>query len=29
VIDPPPGAMGTPITVDVHLADGNLSVIHH
>jgi phage shock protein PspC (stress-responsive transcriptional regulator) len=26
VVSPPPGATGTPITVDVHLADGNVTV---
>jgi hypothetical protein len=28
VVSPPAGATGTPITVDVHLADGNLTVDH-
>lgn len=28
VLDPPPGARGTQITVNVHLADGNVSLEH-
>jgi FtsH-binding integral membrane protein len=28
VLEPLPGAMGTPITVDVHLADGSISLQH-
>jgi phage shock protein PspC (stress-responsive transcriptional regulator) len=27
-VDPPAGASGAPITVDVHLADGNITVLH-
>jgi phage shock protein PspC (stress-responsive transcriptional regulator) len=28
IVDPPAGATGVPITVDVHLADGNITVDH-
>ena len=26
-VDPPAGATGAPITIDVHLADGNITVV--